>query len=167
MSFEAAVHAQAIEIDRLSLEMTAASGTGHPTSAMSIGHIVTTLMFSTMRWSPDYPNYPTSDRLVLSEGHAVPAVYAAMATLGVMVGKEGDRRKLTTDDLSTLREWKSVLDGHPKPNGRRGLLRRRDRIAGSRSLRRSRRRQSRSPRRHRPTRLLHLRRRRSPRRTNR
>lgn len=115
MSFEAAVHAQAIEIDRLSLEMTAASGTGHPTSAMSIGHIVTTLMFSTMRWSPDYPNYPTSDRLVLSEGHAVPAVYAAMATLGVMVGKEGDRRKLTTDDLSTLREWKSVLDGHPNP----------------------------------------------------
>jgi len=115
MSFEAAVHAQAIEIDRLSLEMTAASGTGHPTSAMSIGHIVTTLMFSTMRWSPDYPNYPTSDRLVLSEGHAVPAVYAAMATLGVMVGKEDERRKLTTDDLATLREWHSVLDGHPNP----------------------------------------------------
>jgi transketolase len=115
MSFEAAVHAQAIEIDRLSLEMTAASGTGHPTSAMSIGHIVTTLMFSSMRWSPDYPNYPTSDRLVLSEGHAVPAVYAAMATLGVMVGDADNRRKLTVDDLSTLREWKSVLDGHPNP----------------------------------------------------
>ncbi len=115
MSFEAAVHAQAIEIDRLSLEMTAASGTGHPTSAMSIGHIVTTLMFSSMRWSPDYPNYPTSDRFVLSEGHAVPAVYAAMATLGVMVGKADDRRKLTTDDLSTLRQWDSVLDGHPNP----------------------------------------------------
>ncbi len=115
MSFEAAVHAQAIELDRLSLEMTAASGSGHPTSAMSIGHIVTTLMFSAMRWSPDYPDYPTSDRLVLSEGHAVPAVYAAMATLGVMVGKGEDRRKLTTDDLSTLREWNSVLDGHPNP----------------------------------------------------
>lgn len=115
MSFEAAVHAQAIEIDRLSLEMTAASGTGHPTSAMSIGHIVTTLMFSSMRWSPDYPNYPTSDRLVLSEGHAVPAVYAAMATLGVVVGQEDDRRKLTVDDLSSLRDWKSVLDGHPNP----------------------------------------------------
>lgn len=115
MSFEAAVHAQAIEIDRLSLEMTAAAGTGHPTSAMSIGHIVTTLMFSSMRWSPDYPNYPTSDRLVLSEGHAVPAVYAAMATLGVVVGPEDDRRKLTVDDLSTLREWNSVLDGHPNP----------------------------------------------------
>lgn len=115
MSYEAAVHAQALEIDRLSLEMTAASGTGHPTSAMSIGHLVTTLMFSSMRWSPDYPNYPTSDRLVLSEGHAVPAVYAAMATLGVVVGKDDDRKKLSADDLSTLREWHSVLDGHPNP----------------------------------------------------
>ncbi|MFK7885193.1 MAG: transketolase [Phycisphaerales bacterium] len=115
MSFEAAIHAQAIELDRLSLEMCAASGSGHPTTAMSIGHIVTTLMFSAMRWSPDYPDYPTSDRLVLSEGHAVPAVYAAMGCLGVMVGKGDDRRKLTVDDLGSLREWKSVLDGHPNP----------------------------------------------------
>ncbi|MFG0313815.1 MAG: transketolase, partial [Phycisphaerales bacterium] len=115
MSYEAAVHAQAIELCRLSLEMTAASGSGHPTSAMSISHIVTSLMFSAMRWSPDYPSYPTSDRLVLSEGHAVPAVYAAMATLGVVVGKENDRRKLTPDDLSGLRDWHSVLDGHPNP----------------------------------------------------
>ncbi len=115
MSYEAAVHAQALELDRLSLEMTAACGTGHPTSAMSIGHLVTSLMFSSMRWSPDYPNYPTSDRLVLSEGHAVPAVYAAMATLGVVVGKDDDKRKLTIDDLNTLRDWHSVLDGHPNP----------------------------------------------------
>ena len=115
MSYEAAVHAQAIELCRLSLEMTAASGSGHPTSAMSISHIVTSLMFSAMRWSPDYPSYPSSDRLVLSEGHAVPAVYAAMATLGVVVGKDDDRHKLTVDELNGLRDWHSVLDGHPNP----------------------------------------------------
>ncbi|GJM19798.1 MAG: transketolase [Phycisphaeraceae bacterium] len=116
MSYEAAVHAQAIEIDRLALDMCATAGSGHPTSAMSIGHIVTVLMFSSMRWSPDYPAYPTSDRLVLSEGHAVPAVYAAAARLGVMVGKPGEEmRRLTTDDLATLREADSVLDGHPNP----------------------------------------------------
>lgn len=115
MSFEAAVHAQAIELDRLSLEMTAAAGSGHPTTAMSLGHIVTVLMFNAMRWSPDYPDYPTSDRLVLSEGHAVPAVYAAMARMGVMVGKGDDRRRLTVEDLKGLREWGSVLDGHPNP----------------------------------------------------
>jgi len=116
MSFEAAVHAQAIEIDRLSLEMCATAGSGHPTSAMSIGHLVTVLMFHAMRWSPDFPDYPTSDRLVLSEGHAVPAVYAAAAILGVKVGKNpAERRKLTTADLSSLRAWESELDGHPNP----------------------------------------------------
>jgi transketolase len=116
MSFEAAVHAQAIEIGRQSLEMCAASGSGHPTSALSIGHLVTDLMFRAMRWSPEYPDFPTSDRLVLSEGHAVPAVYAAAATLGMKVGKPGEeRRALTVADLSTLREADSVLDGHPNP----------------------------------------------------
>lgn len=116
MSYEAAVHAQAIEIGRQSLEMCAASGSGHPTSCLSIAHLVTDLMFRAMRWSPEYPDFPTSDRLVLSEGHAVPAVYAAAATLGMMVGKPGEeRRRLTTDDLATLREADSLLDGHPNP----------------------------------------------------
>lgn len=116
MSFEAAVHAQAIELDRLCLQMTADAGAGHPTTALSLGHIVTTLMFNAMRWSPDFPDYPTSDRLVLSEGHAVPIVYAAAAKLGVMVGRDpSNRRKLTIEDLSTLRAVDSVLDGHPNP----------------------------------------------------
>ena len=120
MSFEAVVHAQAIELDRLSLQMTSDAGAGHPTTALSLGHIVTTLMFSAMRWSPDYPDYPTSDRLVLSEGHAVPIVYAAAAKLGMMVGtppggSNEDRRRLTIDDLSTLRAADSLLDGHPNP----------------------------------------------------
>ncbi len=116
MSFEAAVHAQAIDLDRLSAEMCAAAGSGHTTSALSLGHLVTVLMFHSMRWSPEYPEYPTSDRLVLSEGHAVPIVYAAAARLGVMVGKPGEeRRRLTQDDLKTLRDWHSLLDGHPNP----------------------------------------------------
>ncbi len=116
MSYEAAVHAQAIEIDKLSLEMCAAAGSGHPTSAASIAHIVTVLLYSTMRWSPDFPDYPTADRLVLSEGHAVPAVYAACAKLGVAYGKDREsRRKLTVEDLRQLRAGKSELDGHPNP----------------------------------------------------
>lgn len=115
MSFEAAVHAQAIELDRLSLEMTAAAGSGHPSTAMSLGHIVTVLMFHSMRWSPEHPKYPTSDRLVLSEGHAVPIVYAAAAKLGVMVGRDEERRPLRESDLATLRQADSVLDGHPNP----------------------------------------------------
>lgn len=115
MSFEAAVHAQAIELDRMSLEMCATAGSGHPTSAMSLGHIVTVLMYSTMRWSPDYPDYPTSDRLVLSCGHAVPIVYAAGAKLGLVYGKAENRRKLAVEDLRNLRTLGSELEGHPNP----------------------------------------------------
>ncbi len=116
MSFEAAVHAQAIDLDRLSLEMCAKAGSGHPTTAMSLGHIVTVLLFHTMRWSPDFPDYPTSDRLVLSEGHAVPVVYAAAAKLGVRVGTDpANLRPLTLKDLDTFRDQTSVLEGHPNP----------------------------------------------------
>ncbi|MHC5023914.1 MAG: phosphoketolase family protein, partial [Planctomycetota bacterium] len=76
---------------------------------------MTVLMYNTMRWVPDHPTYPTSDRLVLSEGHAVPIVYAACADLGAAVGREDARRPLTIDDLATFRENDSVLDGHPNP----------------------------------------------------
>ena len=115
MSFENAIHARAIELDTLSLKMCAESGSGHPTSAMSIGHIVAVLMYRTMRWLPDHPDCSTSDRLVLSEGHAVPAVYAALADIGAVVYWNGEPVKLTTDHLKTLREDDSPLDGHPNP----------------------------------------------------
>ena len=49
------------------------------------------------------------------EGHAVPAVYAALADLGAVVGKEGSEFGLTRDHLLTLRDTDSVLDGHPNP----------------------------------------------------
>lgn len=116
MSYEAAVHAQAIELDKLALEMTAAAGSGHPSTSMSLGHLVTVLMFSQMRWSPEYPDYPTSDRLILSEGHAVPIVYAACAKLGVAIGRDpNNRRPMTVEDAMKLRAADSEIDGHPNP----------------------------------------------------
>ncbi|HIN09820.1 MAG TPA: transketolase [Phycisphaerales bacterium] len=115
MSFEHAVHARAIHLSTLSLEMCAESGSGHPTSAMSIGHLIAVLMYRTMRWLPDQPDNPTSDRLVLSEGHAVPAVYAALADIGAVVDWNGEPVKLTPEHLKTLREDSSPLDGHPNP----------------------------------------------------
>ncbi|MCH8822039.1 MAG: transketolase [Planctomycetes bacterium] len=115
MSFEAAVHAKAIQLNHASLDMCATAGSGHPTTALSLGHIVTVLLYHSMRWLPEHPQYPTSDRLVLSEGHAVPLIYAALADLGTVVGSGASSRPLTQDDLQTLREAESVLDGHPSP----------------------------------------------------
>lgn len=115
MSYEAAVHAKAIQLDHLSLEMCAAAGSGHPTTALSLGHIVTVLMYHTMRWLPDHPRYPTSDRLVLSEGHAVPIIYAAFADIGAAIGRGDERRPMTKADAMSFRENDSYIDGHPNP----------------------------------------------------
>ncbi len=115
MSFEAAVHAKAIQLDHTCLDMCAAAGSGHPTSALSLGHLVTVILYHSMRWLPEHPRYPGSDRLVLSEGHAVPIIYAALADLGAVVGEGDEARPLTMNDVFTLREVDSCLDGHPSP----------------------------------------------------
>ncbi len=113
--FRQLVHAKAIAIGKLALRATTAAGTGHPTSALSLAHIVTLLMYRHMRWSPRDPGHPGSDRLVLSEGHAVPIIYAACADLGVTFGPKGATRAMTVRDLDTLRDIASLLDGHPNP----------------------------------------------------
>jgi transketolase len=111
---EASIHAKAIDLVRLSLEMTAEAGSGHPTSAASLAHLVTVLMYERMRYDPQRPADPAADRLVLSEGHACPIVYAAAADLGMAVGR-GERRRMTREDALRLREIASEIDGHPNP----------------------------------------------------
>ena len=116
MAYSASVHAKAVELAKLSVEMTSAAGSGHPTSAASLAHIIAVLMYTKMRHDPTQPDHPASDRLVLSEGHAVPIIYAACADLGVYIGKDANnRRPMTREDALTLREMDSVVDGHPNP----------------------------------------------------
>jgi len=110
------LESRVIEMGKNIVAMTTAAGSGHPSSALSLGHLVASLMYEQMRYDPANPWHPGSDRLVLSEGHAVPVVYAAYADLGGVVGKNShDKKSLTAEDLQTLRELDSVLDGHPNP----------------------------------------------------
>ncbi len=116
MSFDSTIHTKAVELTRLAYEMTAAAGSGHPTSCASLAHIVSVLMCQHMRYEPVNPGHPSSDRLVLSEGHAVPIVYAACVDQGVHIGKDkSELRAMTRDDAMTLRAIDSVVDGHPNP----------------------------------------------------
>ncbi len=116
MSFAEFVHHKCIELCKEVLRMTTQAGSGHPSSALSIMHLVVTLMYDVMRHDPADPWQPGNDRLVLSEGHAVPAVYAAYADLGGVVGSSRETaRRLSLSDLSRLRELDSPLDGHPNP----------------------------------------------------
>ncbi|MFQ5413465.1 MAG: transketolase [Phycisphaerae bacterium] len=110
------VHAKAVELAQHVLRMTTAAGSGHPSSALSLAHIVVALMYRHMRYDPADPWNRYNDRLVLSEGHAVPIVYAAYADLRGAVGPDRQHaRPLAIDDLASLRELESVLDGHPNP----------------------------------------------------
>jgi transketolase len=68
-----------------------------------------------MSWSPEQPDHPAADRLVLSEGHACPIVYAAGADPGISIDTNGGRRPMEDRDLGGLRSVKGALDGHADP----------------------------------------------------
>ena len=88
-----------------SIRSTTAAGSGHPTSCCSAADLVAALFFGEMRFDPLHPQHPTSDRFVLSKGHAAPLLYAAWAEAGFV-----DRA-----ELLKLREIGSDLEGHPTP----------------------------------------------------
>jgi transketolase len=115
MSFDSTVHAKAVEIAKLNYEITAAAGSGHPTSGASLAHLTTILMYSHMRHEPANPAHPSADRLVLSEGHACPIIYAAAADMGIAVERDGELGPMTRDEAMTLRDIHSPIEGHPNP----------------------------------------------------
>jgi transketolase len=116
MAFDANIHAQAIALTKRSIEMTTAAGSGHPTSAASLAHLVAVLMFHHMRYDPQDPAHPLADRLVLSEGHACPIVYAAAVDVGLKIGRDPTQmRRMTREDALSLRDIASEIDGHPNP----------------------------------------------------
>ncbi|KAJ8927245.1 hypothetical protein NQ314_020325 [Rhamnusium bicolor] len=88
-----------------SITSTQAAKSGHPTSCSSIAEILSVLFFNTMRYKVSAPKDPSSDRFVLSKGHACPALYAAWAEAGLF----------PVADLQNLRKIDSDLEGHPTP----------------------------------------------------
>lgn len=89
----------------LCIQATNASNSGHPTSCCSMAEIMSVLFFNTMRYRLDAPRDPSSDRLILSKGHAAPILYAAWAEAGLFPEK----------DLLNLRKIDNDLEGHPTP----------------------------------------------------
>lgn len=75
----------------------------HPGPALSIADIVATLYFGVMKINPEAPKWPIRDRLVLSKGHACPAVYAALALRGFF----------NCELLEKIRHPGQILQGHP------------------------------------------------------
>jgi transketolase len=91
------------ELRILDIEMLTEAGSGHPGGTLSAADMVAALYFHTLRLRPEEPLWPDRDRFVLSKGHCIPIVYAAMAKLGFFPEEE----------LKTLRDLGSPLQGHP------------------------------------------------------
>ena len=88
-----------------SILSTSESGSGHPTTCLSAADIVSALFFHAMRYDRTNAQNPNNDRFILSKGHAAPLLYAAYAEAGI----------IPTDDVLTLRQIDSILEGHPTP----------------------------------------------------
>lgn len=99
------------------LNMIYTAGAGHPGGSLSAADLITALYFHVMRIDPTRPDWEDRDRFVLSKGHACPALYAALAERGFF-------EKAVLD---TLRQYHSILQGHPDMNKVPGL----DMSAGS------------------------------------
>ncbi|WP_026508401.1 transketolase [Butyrivibrio sp. MC2013] len=80
-----------------------AAGAGHPGGSLSAADIITFLYMEELNIDPKDPVGADRDRFVLSKGHCVPAMYAAMA----------ERGYFPKEELLTLRKLGSRLQGHP------------------------------------------------------
>lgn len=79
---------------------------GHPGGSLSIADVLALLYFEIMNIDPKNPKNPDRDRLVLSKGHAAPALYSALALRGYF----------PIEDIPTFRHTGSYLQGHPDMN---------------------------------------------------
>jgi transketolase len=85
------------------IEMLLAAGSGHTAGPHGKADIFTVLYFHILRHDPKNPSWDDRDRLVLSNGHICPVLYATMAYAGYFPKEE----------LTTLRNFGSRLQGHP------------------------------------------------------
>lgn len=85
------------------VKMLAQAGSGHTGGSLGMADIFAALYFDAANLQPQDPAWPERDRIVLSNGHICPVLYAALARRGFFpIAK-----------LNTLRRLGSPLQGHP------------------------------------------------------
>ena len=88
-----------------------AAKAGHPGGSLSAADLFTYLYFKEMNIDPANPKWEDRDRFVLSKGHTAPGLYAALALRGFF----------PVEDMDTLRQIGSHLQGHPNMNETPGV----------------------------------------------
>ncbi|MEO5635055.1 MAG: transketolase [Candidatus Paceibacterota bacterium] len=85
------------------ISMLLEAGSGHTAGPLGMADIFTLLYFHILKHDPKNPDMEERDRLVLSNGHICPVLYATMAHSGYF----------EVSELQTLRKFGSRLQGHP------------------------------------------------------
>ena len=93
----------AYELRTLVIEMLENSGSGHTAGPLGMADIFSALYFKYLNISPTNPYELNRDRLILSNGHICPILYASLAK----------REFFPLEELKTLRKINSRLQGHP------------------------------------------------------
>jgi transketolase len=94
---------QQLRVD--SIRSTAATRSGHPTSAMSAADLMAVLLEKYLHYDFRRPDHPNNDHLIFSKGHASPLLYALYKAAGA----------IDDDGLLSMRRFGSPLEGHPSP----------------------------------------------------
>jgi len=84
------------------IEQVYSAKSGHPGSSLSCVDILTVLYFNEMNINSNEPKMEDRDRLILSKGHASPALYSILAQRGYFPEEE----------LAQFRKLGSRLQGH-------------------------------------------------------
>lgn len=85
------------------ISMLVEAKSGHTAGPLGMADIFALLYFHVLRHDPKNPSWTERDRLVLSNGHICPVMYATMAHAGYM----------PLSELSSLRKFETRLQGHP------------------------------------------------------
>ncbi len=93
------------------LEMLAAAKSGHSAGPLGMAEILTVLYFNVMKHDPADPDWSERDVFFLSNGHTAPVLYATLAHSGYF----------PVEELLTLRQYGSRLQGHPERTALPGL----------------------------------------------
>jgi transketolase len=103
------LRADSIRIDII--KMLVEAGSGHSAGPLGMADIFTALYFNLLNIDPGKPDWIDRDRVVLSNGHICPVLYATLAHRGF----------LPLEELKTLRKLGSRLQGHPHREALPGL----------------------------------------------
>ena len=85
------------------IEMLIEAKSGHTAGPLDMADIFSYLYFHALKYDAKKPDWEYRDRVILSNGHICPVLYATMGHAGYF----------PLSELQTLRKFGSILQGHP------------------------------------------------------